>query len=88
MGNKPKREKKLQYCRQRTRSIITGQLQQQQQKNIQCGDENKQNPKELSKLYNYYTITIKLYNYYTINMQLQQKNKKITVENTNVHASS
>jgi len=27
--------------------------------------------KELSKLYNYYTITIKLYNYYTINMQLQ-----------------
>ena len=63
MERKQTKEKKnIWYCRHRTRSIITGQLQQQQQNNIQCGDENKQNPKELSKLYNYYTITIKLYN--------------------------
>ena len=73
--NKPKR-KILQYYRQRIRSIITGQLQPQQQKNIQCWDENNENAKELSKLYNYYTITVKLYNYYTINMQLQQKEIK------------
>ena len=64
-GNKPKRKI---IVLERSRSIITGQ--QQQQKDIQCGDENKQNPKELSKLYNYYTTTIKLYNYYTITIKL------------------
>ena len=64
-GNEPKRKI---IVLERSRSIITGQL-QQQQKNIQRGDENQQNPKELSKLYNYYTITIKLYNYYTITIQ-------------------